>query len=164
MYGQKRVEGGVGQSREPKFSVSCLHTSAHPFLAKNRPEAPVFGHCPFWYVRMSFCPGRNGNWSSLPQNEPEFSPRSIQSCVFLDPIGECNRIQPSWIEKVLTVITCNWAPGEAGKTALDRSWRKLRLMLRRGRPIFNILRAKADANVPRKYFFNGLLLIIISYV
>ena len=24
LYGQKRVEGGVGQSREPKLSVSCL--------------------------------------------------------------------------------------------------------------------------------------------
>ena len=47
--GQKRVEGGVGQSREPKFSVCCLHTSAHPFLAKNRPGAPVFGHCPFLF-------------------------------------------------------------------------------------------------------------------
>ena len=47
VYGQKRVEGGVGQSREPKFSVCRLHTSAHPFLAKNRPGAPVFGHCPY---------------------------------------------------------------------------------------------------------------------
>ena len=42
LYGQKRVEGGVGQSSEPKLSVCCLHTSAHPFLAKNRPGAPVF--------------------------------------------------------------------------------------------------------------------------
>ena len=25
LYGQKRVEGGVGQSREPKLSVCCLH-------------------------------------------------------------------------------------------------------------------------------------------
>ena len=47
LYGQKRVEGGVGQSREPKLSVCCHHTPAHPFLAKNRPGAPVFGHCPF---------------------------------------------------------------------------------------------------------------------
>ena len=46
MYGQKRVEGGVGQLREPKLSVRCLRTSAHPFLAKNPPGAPVFGHCP----------------------------------------------------------------------------------------------------------------------
>ena len=50
MYGQKRVEGGVGQSREPKLSVCCLHTSAHPFLAKNRPGAPVFGHCPLFFL------------------------------------------------------------------------------------------------------------------
>ena len=41
---RKRVEGGVGQSREPKLSVCCLRTSAHPFLAKNRPGAPVFGY------------------------------------------------------------------------------------------------------------------------
>ena len=47
VYGQKRVEGGIGQSREPKLSVCCLHISAHPFMAKNRPGAPVFGHCPF---------------------------------------------------------------------------------------------------------------------
>ena len=46
VYGQKRVEGGVGQSREPKLSVCCLRISAHPFLAKNRPGATVFGHCP----------------------------------------------------------------------------------------------------------------------
>ena len=46
LYGQTRVEGGVGQSREPKLSVCCLHNSAHPFLAKKRPGAPVFGHCP----------------------------------------------------------------------------------------------------------------------
>ena len=46
VYSQKRVAGGVGQSREPKVSVCCLHISAHPFLAKNRPGAPVFGHCP----------------------------------------------------------------------------------------------------------------------
>ena len=45
MHGQKQVEGGVGRSREPKLSVCCPRTSAHPFLAKNRPGAPVFGHC-----------------------------------------------------------------------------------------------------------------------
>ena len=52
LYSQKRVEGGVGQSREPKLSVCCLHASAHPFLAKNRPGAPVFGCCPKKIVRM----------------------------------------------------------------------------------------------------------------
>ena len=49
VYGQKRVQGGVGQSREPKLSVCCLRTSAHPFLANNRPGAPVFGYCPILY-------------------------------------------------------------------------------------------------------------------
>ena len=47
VYGQKRVESGVGQLSEPKLSVCCLRTSAHPFLAKDRPGAPVFGHCPY---------------------------------------------------------------------------------------------------------------------
>ena len=51
LYGQKRVmRGGVGQSHEPKLSVCCLYTSAHPFLAKNRPGAPVFGYCPFFFL------------------------------------------------------------------------------------------------------------------
>ena len=54
VYGQKRVERGVGRSREPKLSVCCLRTSAHPFLAKNRPGAPVFGHCPFFVPPRSF--------------------------------------------------------------------------------------------------------------
>ena len=27
-------------------------------------------------------------------------------------MDDCNRIGPSWIEKVLTVMACNWAPGE----------------------------------------------------
>ena len=54
LYGQKRVEGGVGQSREPKLSVCCLHTSAHPFLAENRPGAPVFGYCPLFYFIFNF--------------------------------------------------------------------------------------------------------------
>ena len=108
---------------------------------------------PFQCVRVSFCPENVGNLSSSPQNEWEFSPRSIQSCfpllqgpscrkspsapfrsnwvkirlhiipdriennVFFDPIVDCNRTWPSWIEKVLRVISCNWAPGEAGNSS-----------------------------------------------
>ena len=53
VYGQKRVEGGVGQSCEPKRSVCCLHNSAHPFLAKKRPGAPVFGHCPIYILGVA---------------------------------------------------------------------------------------------------------------
>ena len=34
-----------------------------------------------------------------------------------DPIGDCNRVWPSWMKKVLTVICCNWAPGEAGNSS-----------------------------------------------
>ena len=54
VYGQKRVEGGVGQSREPKFSIWCLRTSAHPFLAKNRPGDPVFGYNSTLYFLLFF--------------------------------------------------------------------------------------------------------------
>ena len=53
LYGQTRMEGGVGQSREPKLIVCCLHNSVHPFLAKKRPGAPVFGHCPRYYNVLS---------------------------------------------------------------------------------------------------------------
>ena len=42
----------------------------------------------------------------------------IEKNVFVDPIGGCNRIWPSWIEKVLTVISCKWAPGEAGNSSV----------------------------------------------
>ena len=55
VYGQKRVEGVVGQSRQPKLSVFCFRTSAHPFLAKNRPGAPVFGHCPSFSLQNVAC-------------------------------------------------------------------------------------------------------------
>ena len=37
--------------------------------------------------------------------------------VFFDPMANYiprSRMWPSWIEKVLTVISCNWAPGVAG--------------------------------------------------
>ena len=37
--------------------------------------------------------------------------------VFLDPTDDCDRIWPSWIGKVLTVISCNGAPGEAGSSS-----------------------------------------------
>ena len=38
---------------------------------------------------------------------------------FFDPIGDCDNIWPSWIEKVLTMISCNW-PLEKREAALDR--------------------------------------------
>ena len=66
--------------------------------------------------------------------------------VVFDPIGECNRILTSWIEKVLTVISWNWGPVKA-ETALDRSWRRLRLILRRGRSISNIFGSKAHMDM-----------------
>ena len=47
---------------------------------------------------------------------------------------------------MLTVNSCNCEPLEKRETALDRSWRKPRLILRRGRPIYKIFGAKAHAN------------------
>ena len=38
----------------PKLSVRCLRTFAHTFLAKNRPGARVFGHCPNKKDRLAF--------------------------------------------------------------------------------------------------------------
>ena len=43
--------------------------------------------------------------------------RTSAERVFFDPIRDCNRVWLSWIEKVLTVITCNGAPGEAGNSS-----------------------------------------------
>ena len=59
LYGQTRVEGGVGQSREPKLSVCCLRISAHPFLAVHRPGLPdsrYFGQLPpgFGHILLLF--------------------------------------------------------------------------------------------------------------
>ena len=59
---------------------------------------------------------------------------------------ECNRIWPSWIEKVLAVISCNWGHGEAGNSSGYRSWRKLRLILKWGRRTSNNFGPKTRAN------------------
>ena len=123
----------------------------------------------FQYVRMSFYPENVGNLSSSPQNDLEFSPRSIQSCfpllqgpsfrkspsarfrskwvtipenVFFDPIGDCNGIWPSGSKKCWRWFPAT-GPLEKRETALDRSWRKLQVILRRGRPISKIFGANA---------------------
>ena len=94
----------------------------------------------FQYVRMSFSPENVGNWSSSPQNDLEFSPRSIQSCF---PVGS----EKCW----------RWLPAtgslEKRKTALDGSWRKLQVILRRGRPISNVFGGKAHAHVLKGTFW-----------
>ena len=51
-----------------------------------------------------------------------FDPTGLQTPIgskiaFFDPIIDCNRISPSWIEKELTVISCNWVSGEAGNSS-----------------------------------------------
>ena len=45
------------------------------------------------------------NWVKYDCNRPN---------LFYDPTDDCNRIRLNWIEKVLTVISCNWPTGEAG--------------------------------------------------
>ena len=59
----------------------------------------------------------------------------------------CYGIWHTWIEKMLTVISCNWAPGDAGSSSGYRCWRKLRLILKWGRPTSNNFGAKAHANL-----------------
>ena len=50
---------------------------------------------------MSFCPENIGNWSSSPQNESEFFPRSIQSCFAL--LQEPSYRKPPW-----ALFRSNW--------------------------------------------------------
>ena len=97
---------------------------------------------------MSFCLENVGNWSPSPQNESELSPRSFESYFpFLQG--------PSTVSTFSITI-----PNRIGKkerlkkreTALDRSWRKLRLIPRRGRPISNIFGSKTHANVVKGTF------------
>ena len=52
------------------------------------------------------------NWVKYDYNRP-----SDRKKRFLGPIGDSNRIDPFRIEEVLTVISCNWAPGEAGNSS-----------------------------------------------
>ena len=45
----------------------------------------------------------------------DYNPRSDRkNTFFFDRMDDCNRIWRGWIEKVLKVTACNWAPGEAG--------------------------------------------------
>ena len=90
-------------------------------------------------MRMSFSPENVGNWSPSPQNDLEFSPRSVQSCFPLLQGPSCRK-SPS------ALFRSNW------ETALDRSWRKLQVILRRGRPTSIIFGAKAHANVLKATF------------
>ena len=71
-------------------------------------------------------------------------PDRIDKVFVFDPMDDCNRIWPSWIEKVLTVIPFSTGPREKREIALDTSWRKLRLILTRGRLFSKIFGAKAQ--------------------
>ena len=93
----------------------------------------------------------------IPLQQSSIESKNVISDVF-DPIGGCNRIWTSWIEKVQTVVPCNWAPGEAGNSSGYRYSRKLPHILRRGgRPISSIIGANAHANErTERYLFNEL--------
>ena len=49
----------------------------------------------FQYVRVSFCSENVGNWSTLPQNDSELSPRSMQSCFQLLQGPSCRMSPPA---------------------------------------------------------------------
>ena len=81
---------------------------------------------------MSFCPDNVGNWSPSPKNE--------SGLYYLNQYGR-------WFPST--------APREKRKVALDRFWIKLRRILTRGRSIFQIVGAKAHANVLKGTFSKG---------
>ena len=47
---QKREKVGVGQSDMTNNTLCRYCFQVHPFLAKKAPGAPVFGHCPFFFI------------------------------------------------------------------------------------------------------------------
>ena len=47
----------------------------------------------------------------------DYNPRSDRKKRYFDPVGDYNCIRPSWIHEGLTVISWNWAPGEARNAA-----------------------------------------------
>ena len=73
---------------------------------------------------------------------PRSDRKNVSNAFVFDPVGS----KKYW----------QWFPetGPLGKreTALDKSWRKLQLILRRGRPISNIFEARAHANVLKATF------------
>ena len=101
----------------------------------------------FPYVRMSFCPENVGNWSYSPQNDLEFSPRSIRSCFPLLHGPSCRKSPsalflsnwvtiPDRIEKTffrsgrrmyayLTLLDRKSADGDFLQLCPWRSWKQL---------------------------------------
>ena len=76
------------------------------------------------------------------------SPSALFFIQLGDPIGDCNPVESK--------ACCRWFPAtgplEKRETALDRSWRKLQVILRQGWQIFNIFGAKAHASVLQSSF------------
>ena len=129
------------------------------------------------YVRMSFCPENIRNWFSSPQSDleflqdlaravspfsrgpvggnhrqPFFDPTGLLTIpdrivFFFDPIGEIVIVFDPVGYKMCWRLFPATGPQGKLETAMDRSWRKLQVILMRGRPISNIFGAKAHASV-----------------
>ena len=67
-----------------------------------------------------------------------------------------NRVWPGWIEKVLTVISCNGAPGEAGNSSSGKMLEKAPTHSEARKTNFQHFRGKSSCERAEKYFFNGL--------
>ena len=72
----------------------------------------------------------------------------IENNVFFDPIGD-------WIEKMLPVISSNWAPGEAGNISGQILEKTLSHSQAR-KTNFQHFRGKSSCERTERYFFNGL--------
>lgn len=85
-----------------------------------------------------------GTFGFCPENVANWSDRRLQSC--LTQLDRTND------DGDFLQFIGPWPLEKRETAALDRSWRELRLVLRRGRPISKNFGAKAHANVPTDTF------------
>ena len=91
----------------------------------------------------------------LASEESELSSRSIWEQIPASPCAQLQKITVSTFSMQLGQIRLQ-SPIASEATALDRSWRKLRLILRRGRPISIWGGGKTSYARTEKNYFNGL--------
>ena len=99
---------------------------------------------------MSFCPENVGNWSSLAQNEPEFSP--LEDLYVSRAVSRFSRDPPVGKHRQHTFSIHGANRIEYNPRSKRKQQKLRRLILRRGRPISNIFWAKAHANVLKGTF------------